>query len=279
MDRGLDRGRAVIGRACLALVAIAVGSGCGGGSPLLHPARTLPKGEVRAAGGVSANVIVGELASQLRSAREIAARDPSGASSTSAEYARGAVALASAAPGLAPLVGARVGIGSAFEGGLAYTGRSTRVDVRRSFDDGHVSLSIGVGGTALIYGREQGTPLPNVALGALHGYGADLPVLVGYESDGGLYRLWAGVRGGFEHAVLSQLTSERTTPRGPSTFRLDATRFYGGALAGFAVGFNHVHVALELSAAYQSIDGSFGGNDVVVRGISLAPATALWWSF
>lgn len=257
---------------------LAAGAGCGGGAPLLHPARTLPKGEVRAAGGVSANVVVGDLASQLRSAREIAARDPSGGSSTSAAYARGAVVLASAAPGLSPFVGARVGIGNAFEGGLAYTGRAARVDVRRSFDQGHLSLSIGIGGTALLYGREQGTPLPNVALNALHGYGADLPVLVGYQSDGGLYMLWAGVRGGFEQAILSQLTSEPTSS-GPSPFRLDATRFYGGALAGFAVGFNHVHVALEMSAAYQSIDGSFGGNDVTVRGISLAPATALWWSF
>ena len=42
-------------------IAAALSRGCGGGLPLLHPARTLPAGEVRAAGGFSANVAVGSL--------------------------------------------------------------------------------------------------------------------------------------------------------------------------------------------------------------------------
>lgn len=250
----------------------------------MHPARTLPQGEVRAAGGVSANVIVGDLAGDLRTARETAAREaassPSGtATNTSPEYAKGALVAAAAAPGLAPFVGARVGIGNAFEGGLAYTGRAARVDVRRSFDRGKLSLSVGLGGSATLYGRQQGQELPNVELQALHGYGADLPILVGFQSDADLYMVWAGVRGGFEHDVVSQLTSEpQSTPQG-SQARLEATRYYGGGLVGMGMGFNHVHVALECSVAYQSIHGSFGGNDVTVSGLTLAPATALWWSF
>ncbi len=137
-------------------VAIAILTGCAGGSPLLHPARTLPTGEVRAAGGLSANIVPGSLGEDLRTAREVAGRDPSGASSpgapgTNPAYAKGALVAAAVAPGLAPYVGARVGVGNAFEGGLAYTGRGVRADMRRSFDDGPYSISIGLGGSAALY--------------------------------------------------------------------------------------------------------------------------------
>ena len=58
-------------------LAIALGTtGCAGGGPLLHPARTLPSGEVRAAGGLSGQVAVGSIADDLRSARNEAATNP-----------------------------------------------------------------------------------------------------------------------------------------------------------------------------------------------------------
>ena len=62
---------------------------CGGGAPLLHPAKTLGSGDVRAAGGISAHVAAGALGDDLRRAREIAAQDPSapGAPGSSPDYA------------------------------------------------------------------------------------------------------------------------------------------------------------------------------------------------
>src|SRR5690348_2139515 len=140
--------------------------GCGGGGPLLHPARTLPTGDVRVAGGVSANVATGSLGNDLKLARDIAARDPQapGAPGTNPEYAKGALVAAAVAPGLAPFVGARVGVGNNFEGGLAYTGRGIRVDMRRGFDDGNVTYSVGLGLSAALLGRQQGSDLPNVDL-------------------------------------------------------------------------------------------------------------------
>lgn len=255
---------------------------CGGGAPLLHPARVLDAGDVRAAGGVSANIAVGGLASDLREARNIAARDPQapGAPGTNPDYAKGALVAAAVAPGLAPFVGARVGLGAHVEGGLTYTGRSVRADVRRAFDAGPWTLSIGLGGTATLYGRQQGGTLPNVDLAALHGFGADLPVLVGWKSSGGLYEVWGGARGAFERDVLSLVTSEpKDIPAGAGPLRLEANRFFGGGVIGVATGFNHVHVALELSVGYQHVAGSYNANDVTVGGLTLAPSTAIWWSF
>jgi hypothetical protein len=270
--------RGIPAAACIAIAASC--AACGGGTPLLHPAKTLPTGDLRLASGVSANVAVGGLADDLRRARDLAASDPATAN-TQSDYAKGALVSAAVAPGIAPFIAARVGAGNQFEGGLAYTGRAVRADMRRSFDiDRHWSLSLGLGGSAALYGRQQGTDLPDVDLAALHGFGADLPVLIGWESTGGLYMFWAGLRGGFEHDVVETLTSEpKSVTIGTPPIHLDATRGYGGGLLGIATGFRHVHVALELDVAYQVVTGTYNSNDVTVKGLTLSPATALWWSF
>jgi hypothetical protein len=267
--------------AVLPLLALLL-AGCGGGAPLLHPARTLPVGDIRMASGVSANVAAGSLGDDLRVAKDAASRDPTvpGAPGSNAAYAKGALVAAAIAPGLAPFIGARVGVGNQYEGGLAYTGRAIRVDMRRSFDDGKVSYSVGLGLSAALYGRQQGSDLPNVDLGALHGYGFDIPLLVGWESNGGIYKVWGGGRGGFERDVVETLTSEpKAVSLGGEPLHLDADRYWGGAVVGIATGFNHVHVALEFSAAYQVVMGNYNENHVTVHGITLAPATALWWTF
>jgi hypothetical protein len=237
----------------------------------------LPTGDVRAAAGVAAHVAAGSLGDDLRRAREIAAIDPNapGAPGSNPDYAKGALVSAAIAPGLSPYGGARVGVGQRFEGGLAYTGRTVRGDIRRAFGEGPWMLSLGVGVSAALYGRQQGTDLPNVDLGALSGYGADLPILVGWESTSALYSIWFGARGGFERVTLETLSSE---PR-DNPIQLAATRGYGGAVVGLATGFNHVHVAIEAQAAYQYVDGRYNGNAVSVSGITITPATALWWTF
>src|ERR1019366_2595173 len=63
-------------------------------------------------------------------------------------------------------------------------------------------------GSAALYGRAQIDALPDVDLGRLHGWGADVPVLVGYESDGDLYMFWTGVRAGWDHVDIDDVTTE-----------------------------------------------------------------------
>jgi hypothetical protein len=263
------------------LLAGLLSAGCGGGLPLLHPARTLPIGEVRAVGGFGATVAVGSMATAVHQAEQ----DPNVASppppTGDTAYAKGALVLASVGPGLQPYGAARVGIGHQFEGGLAYTGRAIRGDLRRSFElSTSWTLSIGAGGSAALYGHQQGSALPDVSLNQLHGWGADVPLLVGYESPGGLYMLWVGARGGWEHVDISDVTSEpKAVTLGYPPIGLSATRFWGGGLVGLAVGFRHLHVALELDAAYAVINGTYNQTSATISGVSLAPATALWWDF
>jgi hypothetical protein len=183
-------------------------------------------------------------------------------------FARGALVAASIAPGLAPLVGARVGLGRQFEGGLAFTGRAVRADVRRSFDlSAHWAVSLGAGGSAAFDGRQSNTALPGVDLDGLQGWGADVPVLLGYSSEGELYALWLGVRGGWEEVDV----------RAPVA--LSATRFSTGGLLGLAIGFRHLHVAAEIESAYATISGAYGGTHAAASGATLAPAACVWWEF
>jgi hypothetical protein len=269
----------------LAIAGAFAAGGCGGGLPLLEPARALGTGDVRALAGFSSNVALGSLAGAERNATNegvAAAAAGQGPTPGDVAYAEGALVAASVAPGIAPVAGAHVGIGDQFEGGLVFTGRALRLDVRRSFSLSETwDLSLGAAGSAVLYGRGgQSAAVPGVDLGSLHGWGADVPLLVGYQSDGDLYMIWFGARGGWQHVDIGPVTSEPgETPFGARPRSLSATQFWGGGVLGGAVGFRHVHVAVELDASYASVSGEFNGGHASVGGASLMPATALWWTF
>ena len=261
-------------------VACSALAGCGAGLPLLHPARVLPPGEVRAAAGVSSNFALGGFAVATHDALRDATMNPNvpGPPGSDPTYAKGAVVAASVGAGVAPFAAARVGIGHQAEGGIAYTGRGVRADLRRSFDlSDHWALSVGAGGSAALFAQQQEGALQGVDLSSLHGWGADVPVLVGFESDGGLYMLWLGARGGWEDVSISAPAS--SMPLGTPPLSLSATRFWGGPLLGLAVGFRHLHVALEVDASYGTVSGDYNGSHVQVGGATVAPSSALWWRF
>jgi hypothetical protein len=162
---------------------------------------------------------------------------------------------------------------------VAYTGRAAHLDVRRSFDWGPTSLSVGLGIEMPIYGNPDTSTLPQIDLSSVHGYGADVPVLIGWESPARVYMVWAGLRGGWDHTDISALTTEPGAATVTAPMTLSADRYYGAAVVGMAAGFRHVHVALELDAPYQAIHGTFNATTVTIQGLSLAPAAAVWWTF
>jgi hypothetical protein len=216
--------------------------GCGGGSPLLHPARTLPSGTVRVTAGASANFAGSDGATKIRVAQARASAlgtaDSSATRAADPAVAEGALASAGLAPGVAPFVGARVGLPAQFEGGLAYTGRSVRFDARHAFVRGDLALSVGLGMSALLTGKNDANGIAGVALDSLRGFGADVPVLVGWESDSGIYKAWGGVRGHFETATIEARVSEpKTVTLTPSPIPLELTRWGVGGLVGAAAGF------------------------------------------
>lgn len=248
----------------------------------MHPAQTLPVGEVRVAAGFSAEIAAGGFSTAVLGAQGDASQYPTGSVvPADTTFTKGALVEAAVGPGLAPYGSGRVGIGDHFEGGITYTGRAIRIDLRRSFSlTEHWALSVGAGGSAVLYGHGDGSALPYVDLGQLHGWGADVPVLVGYESDDGLYMAWVGARGGVEHVDISEVTSEPGSGAlGTPPIGLSATRAWGGGVLGLAVGFRHLHVAIELDASYASISGQYNNVQATVSGLTVAPGATLWWRF
>jgi hypothetical protein len=269
---------------------VALIAGCGGAAPLLHPAQVLPTGEIRAMAGIAARTVVGNLGDALRGATNEAAaqqaQNPNSVPVIDTTYAQGALVAAAMAPDLSPVAGARVGVGGGFEGGIMYTGRGARIDLRREFKVGRPaawSLSVGLGLDTAFEGRQTDAGLYGVDNANLFGFGADVPVLIGWHSTAGLYYFWAGARIGYEYDTIQPHAEQVGTQQGTGP-QLIGNRVAVGGLLGFAIGFKHVHVALELEADYAYITGTFGGGGQpvvagVVDGVSLTPATALWWDF
>lgn len=274
-SRGASRPALLLGLVLAPLVA-----GCAGSSPLLHPAHALAAGDVRAMAGISGNAIVGPAASSIRDAANLAAAN-GGKSVASNAYADGVISDVGIAPGIAPFAGARVGVGSDVEGGIVYTGRGARLDLRKAFVTGKansIAFSVGAAFRAAFIGRGSDS-LPGVATNGVFGYGFDVPLLVGWRSTAGLYQIWAGVRGGLDHIGIEPRSTEPVTGAPEFPGKLSANRLFVGALVGLAIGFRHVHVALELDAQYEALWGTFAGTSGAVQGATIVPASALLVDF
>lgn len=245
----------------------------------MHPAHVESEGQVLGGVGVSAQFATGDASRVIKQAREDSAEGAARGSTASDSYRRGALALATLAPGVSPFVSGRVGLGWQSEAGLAYSGRSLRVDARRAFQNKSWALSVGLGGQALL-ARPDSQPaesLRGLSLGAVSGYGADVPVLVGWRSEAGLFSAWAGVRGGYEKQRGEiGLDADGT---GAAQFSWSARRLWGSGVVGLMAGFRHVFVALELDTTYHDASARAGDSSIALTGLTLAPAAALLGQF
>ena len=265
-------------------------TGCGGGAPLLHPAHTLPDGDVTFAAGTSGRLSLGG----LRTAEDQldAAGAMRGGATTPDErnrFVKGALSRIAVAPGVAPFIAARAGLGHHNEAGITYTGRAFRLDGRHAFEWPKLALSVGAMATGALsrpgdqpphdVGDQPGpdSGLSSVTLASLNGYGLELPVLFGWRSDADVVRLWTGLRAGFERDSANVSLAEPPDILLGST--ASATRWWGGGLVGFSVGLAPIEVRVEVDAAYESIHGNLltqsGELSGDVAGWSLTPAMAI----
>jgi hypothetical protein len=229
--------------------------GCGGGLPLLHSVQVLPPGRVSAGVGLSGQAVLQDLPS---------------AADTDQATVETQLQNATIAPAVAPWVSARVGITGSNEVGLAYSGRSIRLDGRHSFQlnkKNSLALSAGLGGELLLIGRPRaGGQEPQSLLGG----GFDVPLLFGWRSTAGLYSAWIGPRPGF--AFVDGTLADGTA------FSARDGRL--GFVAGLSVGFRQVHVAMELGGAFHFVDALVDKTQKVeFNQFTLTPAGALVLTF
>ena len=276
--RSTSRARASC-RRCAGIVLRLTGSvglaslmACGGGVPLLHPAQVLPAGKTAFAAGVSDRFVLGDAERALDSARQ----RPPGAPGADPRLTRGVLVALAEGPAVSPFVAGRMGIPGSNEAGLSYSGQAVRGDARHSFAwAAQSALSLGLGLTAR--GLGQSAELPGADLDRAHGFGLDLPVLVGYRSDADLLSVWAGLRGSVDR-WSGTVALDSAAP-----FELEASRFAAGPIVGLAVGLPPFWVAAELEVDYSHVTGSLnrpGAHlDARVDGWSMRPAGALVTKF
>ena len=240
-----------------AIAAVAL-SGCAGGAPLMHPAEVLPPGRVSLGGGVSGQF---GLLDQAK---------PKSNGDKSAPL----LDDFTVAPGVAPWAAGRVGIDYDFEAGLTYTGRAVRVDARHAFSIKPLTMSLGLGATALLPKRRENDS------GSAYGGGGDIPLIFGWTSDAELYSIWFGPRVGFELLGGRVLGNQFSEGGSADKFsELSGQHVYMGGLLGMRVGFRHFHVAVELDGSYHIAHGTFGDVEATARDVSLTPSGALILTF
>jgi hypothetical protein len=271
-------------------------SACGGGAALMHPAHALPAGRVTLGAGVSNNFVLGDADAAIQSARVAAGAETQVSRGTPEEqaYVEGSIADTLVAPGLAPWVGARAGMGYDSDAGVTYTGRAVRVDARHAFQDERVALSVGGGATGRLLrprsdagadGRAVAvnqSDIPGLDAGGVTGWGVDVPVVVGYRTDADLVQVWAGARGGYERSTGEFLLTVDLDATIVDRADVDASRWYGGALLGLAVGVRPFWVGVELDATYHHLSGELAWRDtapIKLQGVSLAPTGAVVGKF
>lgn len=237
-----------------------IGCACGGGAALNHPAHPLPDGRFSVGTGLNNQFALGQGASAITTAHVASSAEPATPADVK-QLERGALSLAAFAPGLSPWLGVRAGIGGSAEVGATYTGRAARADARYAFADSMFALSLGGGLSAIadrpnrggMLGTNGTEGMENVDLGGVHGWGADVPVLIGARSDASLIQAWLGARGAFERLGGDFHYQLGTGPQ--QSVGVSATRWQAGGLVGFSIGVRPISVVVELDAAYQWVSG------------------------
>jgi hypothetical protein len=224
-----------------------------------------------------------------------AAAGPLADPATARAYAEGVLTDALLGPGISPWVSARVGLPRASEAGLTYTGRSLRLDGRHVLSLGSEwALSLGLGASAVLLHPDSSAPgeTPEGA-GApaefgldANGWGADIPLLVGYQPIDGFVDVWMGARAGFEH-ISGELRAQDDDPASPR-FDASGNRLWASALAGVSLGVPPIWLRFELAGTFHRLSGKLTGpegqpplsfSELDAAAWSLAPSGAILGKF
>lgn len=237
--------------------------------------------------GVSNQFVLGDGRDRIDEAKRVTAQQGGIARpEDETRFVEGAIAQVLTSPGLAPWVGARAGVGFDSDAGVTFTGRSVRLDGRHAWQNRELAVSIGIGGSGLLLrDTTDGTQktVPGLDASSVTGWGADVPILIGWRSSASLFQVYGGVRGSYERAFGTVKLGIYASPDDIREADLDASHWTASALAGLAVGVSPLFVIVELGAGYTRGDGSIdipsptGNNHRVadLEAFTLAPAGAL----
>lgn len=261
----------------LSLLACAGAASCAATSPVLVEPRLQREGEVRLQGGAAfAAPIAGDL-SAVRESRDRLSQ-PSGPLDAERVLPAAAVAYG-ARPGAAPVMRGTIGLSKIVEANIQYGGRDIAVAGRwmlfesRTEDAGATTLSVGLGGRALLRGRPEDGYAAGLVSDGVRGYGAFAPVILGWQSDAGLLVAYLAATVGYQH-VGGNVAWDTST----GGHELSIGHLSGAGTAGLGVGFRKVRVVVELGARRDWLDTQLDDKRTTIALWSLTPAFSLGWT-
>lgn len=261
-------------------IALLLGAGplaCAATSPVLVEPRLQREGDVRLQVGAAAAAPVG---GDLAAVREARAQIAQPTAPLTAERVLPAAAVAyGARPGLSPVVRGTVGLSKVVEAQLQYSGRDVSVAGRwlllesRTEDAGATTLSVGLGGRALLRGRPEDGYATGLVSDGVRGYGVFAPVILGWQSDAGLLVAYLAATVGYQQ-VGGNIAFDTTT----GGHELSIHHLSGAGTAGLGVGFRRLRVVAELGLRRDWLDTSVDDRKATIGLWSLTPAFSLGWT-
>ena len=190
--------------------------------------------------------------------------------------ARGDAVIAAFAPSVAPWASARVGMASTTKPGSPIPGaRCASTFATRSRMVGLRCRSERVRASSWLGTSKMGPLRAARSTSASAAWAPTFPFYSAGEAQRGSSHLgWPSRR-----IRAADRQCHARTERSGAASSMDLRHWYAGGVAGLRLGFRHLHGAIELDTYYQSADGSMGGLDVHVSGVTLAPSAALVATF
>jgi len=167
--------------------------------------------------------------------------------------------------GVSPLLITRIAVDDKVDLGIRLSGSAAQIEGRVGFQLNE-ELTI-IGGIAPYFGWLPISELTADKDGEGFRYGVDTPWVLAF-SMGGIYEAWTGL-------CLSVDAASGSLDDNEDKIKFSGFGLRPGALIGFAVGFRHLYVLVELTVNHEWWWFDQNSTHILLSGISLTPAFAL----
>jgi hypothetical protein len=265
-------------------------SGCAAALSSFQPAHVAPKGHLSAEFGWDVSAPLGTIIRAVDAAKTLAgaAKNRSLTDAERRQLIEAGANVALAPPGVVTHAGLTYTPFTAWEVGVRWSPGTWRGGLRHQFLDQAthgVDLTAGLGLSRYTFEF----PLNDLIGDVLHlddftRWNLEVPVVFGKHDS--WYRLWGGPRllfSRFDTALTLHLPPTGSTPEEVVAASVDGSATYLGAQGGFALGYAHLFVGLELtivrliSSAHLELAGQ--RQDVDLGGFIIHPGVALMGEF
>jgi hypothetical protein len=262
----------------LAVLALALGSGCAPSLATMQPAHVAPKGHMQATAAFEVGIPTGTIVSLIDTGKTLSdyARQNMGLTPEQERQLFDAGVTTVVSP---PAVGYHFAFYytpiDRLELGIRYAGAGWRVGARYQLlkhETDPFDMTIGAGISRSAYEIPLASYIPILEVDDFTRYTVDVPLQIGTSRS--YYRVWGGPKFLYSHFSTAMRLSIPGVDQSDLASFEGSTWYYGGQV-GFAIGYKYVFLAFELTLAGISGHGDAKTVPVDMNGDALAHDTSI----